>query len=315
MERRSLGKSGIQASLVGIGCNNFGMKIDLGASRAVINAALDAGITFFDTADMYGNTQSEDFIGQTLGPHRKDVVLATKFGGVAWMQKSKEKWADRTYIVKALEASLQRLRTDYVDLYQYHFPDPKTPLEETLAALDQLVRQGKVRAVGCSNLSGVQIAEATAKSQDHKTVNFATAQNEWSLLKRDAERDVIPACDQYGLGQLPYFPLASGMLTGKYQRGKELVAGSRLATLDFFKGLASDDNFTKVEALQAFAEKRGHTILELAMSWLASHPCVSSVIAGATTPEQVRANAAAATWKLSAEELAEVDKLAPLASA
>ena len=315
MEKRSLGNSGIQASLVGIGCNNFGMKIDLEASRVVINAAIDAGITFFDTADMYGNTKSEDFIGQTLGARRKDIVLATKFGGVAWMQKSQEKWADRAYIVKALEASLQRLRTDYVDLYQYHFPDPKTPLEETLAALDDLVKQGKVRAVGCSNLSGTQIAEATAKSQEHKTVNFVTAQNEWSLLKRDAERDVIPACDKYSLGQLPYFPLASGMLTGKYQRGKELVAGSRLATLSHFKGLASDENFTKVEALQAFAEKRGHTILELAMSWLASHPCVSSVIAGATTPEQVRANAAAANWKLSAEELAEVDKLAPLAPA
>jgi aryl-alcohol dehydrogenase-like predicted oxidoreductase len=315
MEQRPLGNSGIQASLVGLGCNNFGMKIDLEASRAVINAALDAGITFLDTADMYGNTKSEDFIGQTLGPRRKDIVLATKFGGIAWMQKSKESWADRVYIVKCLESSLQRLRTDYVDLYQYHFPDPKTPLEETLAALDELVRQGKVRAVGCSNLSGAQIAEATTKSQERKIVNFVTAQNEWSLLKRDAERDVIPACDKYGLGQLPFFPLASGMLTGKYRRGEEFAAGTRLATISHFKGLASDANFTKIEALQAFAKKRGHTILELAVSWLASHPCVSSVIAGATTPEQVRANAAAANWKLSAEELAEVDKLVPVTMA
>jgi aryl-alcohol dehydrogenase-like predicted oxidoreductase len=291
------------------------MKIDLAASRAVINAALDAGITFFDTADMYGNTKSEDFIGQTLGSRRKDVVLATKFGGIAWMQKSKDSWADRAYIVKCLEGSLKRLQTDYVDLYQYHFPDPKTPLEETLAALDELMRQGKVRAVGCSNLSGAQIAEAAAKSQERNTVNFVTAQNEWSLLKRDAERDVIPACDKYGLGQLPYFPLASGMLTGKYRRGEEFAAGTRLATISHFKGLASDENFTKIEALQAFAGKRGHTILELAMSWLASHPCVSSVIAGATTPEQVRANAAAANWQLSAEELAEVNKLTPLATA
>jgi aryl-alcohol dehydrogenase-like predicted oxidoreductase len=315
MEHRPLGNSGIQASLVGLGCNNFGMKIDLAASRAVINAALDAGITFFDTADMYGNTKSEDFIGQTLGSRRKDVVLATKFGGIAWMQKSKDSWADRAYIVKCLEGSLKRLQTDYVDLYQYHFPDPKTPLEETLAALDELMRQGKVRAVGCSNLSGAQIAEAAAKSQERNTVNFVTAQNEWSLLKRDAERDVIPACDKYGLGQLPYFPLASGMLTGKYRRGEEFAAGTRLATISHFKGLASDENFTKIEALQAFAGKRGHTILELAMSWLASHPCVSSVIAGATTPEQVRANAAAANWQLSAEELAEVNKLTPLATA
>jgi aryl-alcohol dehydrogenase-like predicted oxidoreductase len=312
VEKRPLGKSGIQASLVGLGCNNFGMKIDLAASRAVITAALDAGITFFDTADLYGNTQSEDFIGQVLGPRRKEVVLATKFGGIAYVQKSQERWADRAYIVKCLESSLQRLRTDYVDLYQYHFPDPKTPLAETLAALDDLVRQGKVRAVGCSNLTGAQIAEATTIAQERQLVNFATAQNEWSLLKREAERDVIPACDKYGLGQLPYFPLASGMLTGKYRRGEEFAAGTRLATLSRFAGLASDANFTKIEALQTFAEKRGHTLLELAMSWLASHPCVSSVIAGATTPEQVRANAAAANWRLTTEELTEVDKLVPL---
>jgi aryl-alcohol dehydrogenase-like predicted oxidoreductase len=312
MEKRPLGNSGIQASIVGLGTNNFGMKIDLDASRTVITAALDAGITFFDTADMYGNTQSEDFIGQTLGSRRKDMVLATKFGGVAWMQKSKESWADRTYIVKCLEGSLKRLRTDYVDLYQYHFPDPKTPLEETLAALDELVRQGKARAVGCSNLSGAQIAEATTKSHERHTVNFVTAQNEWSLLKRDAERDVIPACDKYGLGQLPFFPLASGMLTGKYRRGEEFAAGTRLATLSYFKGLASAENFTNIEALQAFAEKRGHTLLELAMSRLAAQTCVSSVIAGATTPEQVRANAGAANWKLSAEDLAEIDKLTSL---
>jgi aryl-alcohol dehydrogenase-like predicted oxidoreductase len=311
MEKRPLGKSGIQASLVGLGCNNFGMKIDLAASRAVINAALDAGITFFDTADLYGNTQSEDFIGQTLGPRRKEIVLATKFGGIAYVQQSKEPWADRAYIMKCVENSLRRLRTDYIDLYQYHFPDPKTPLAETLAALDELVRQGKVRAIGCSNLSGAQIAEATAISQERQLVNFVTAQNEWSLLKREAERDVIPACDKYGLGQLPYFPLASGMLTGKYRRGEEFAPGTRLAMMSRFKGLASDENFTKVEALQAFAEQHGHTLLELAVSWLASHSCVSSVIAGATTPEQVRANAAAANWKLTPEELAEVDKLAP----
>lgn len=315
MEKRPLGKSGIEVSLVGLGCNNFGMKIDLAATRAVLTTALDAGITFFDTADMYGNTQSEDFIGQTLGPRRKEFVLATKFGGIAYMQKSKDSWADRAYITKCLEDSLRRLRTDYIDLYQYHFPDPKTPVAGTLAALDELVRQGKVRAVGCSNLTGAQIAEATAISQERHIVNFVTAQNEWSLLKRDVERDVIPACDKYGLGQLPYFPLASGLLTGKYRRGEAFAPGTRLASLSFFKGLASDENFTKVEALQAFAEKRGHTILELAMSWLAAQPCVSSVIAGATTPEQVRANATAANWKLSAEELAEVDKIVPRAAA
>lgn len=315
MEKRPLGASGLAASLVGLGCNNFGMRIDLAASRAVINAALDVGITFFDTADMYGNGQSEDFIGQVLGPRRKEIVLATKFGGVAMMRKSGERWGTRTYIVGCLEASLRRLRTEWIDLYQIHYHDPTTPIEETLAALDGLVRQGKVRAVGCSNFSGAQLAEAAAQAQERRLVHFVTAQNEWNLLNRGAERDVILACERHGLGQLPYFPLASGMLTGKYRRGEAFAAGTRLATLAYFKGLATEENFTKVEALQTFAEKRGGTILELAVSWLAAHPCVVSVIAGATTPEQVRANTTAANWKLSAAELAEVDALAPLAPA
>jgi aryl-alcohol dehydrogenase-like predicted oxidoreductase len=315
MEKRSLGTSGLEASLVGLGTNNFGMKIDLAASRAVINAALDAGITFFDTADMYGNGQSEEFIGQVLGPRRKEIVLATKFGGVAMMRKSGEHWGSRDYITKCVEASLQRLRTEWFDLYQMHYHDPTTPIEETLAALDDLVRQGKVRAVGCSNFSGAQVAEAEAKAKERHFARFVTAQNEWNLLNRGAERDVIPACEQYGLRQLPYFPLASGLLTGKYHRGEAFAAGSRLATLKFFQGWATDENFTKIEALQAFAKKRGHTLLELAFSWLAAQPCVVSVIAGATTPEQVRANAAAANWQLSAAELAEVDALAPRAPA
>jgi aryl-alcohol dehydrogenase-like predicted oxidoreductase len=291
------------------------MRIDLAASRAVIKAALDAGITFFDTADMYGNGQSEDFIGQVLGPRRKDIVLATKFGGVAMHGKTGEHWGTREYIVRCLEASLRRLRTEWVDLYQMHYPDPTTPVEETLAALDELVRQGKVRAVGCSNFSGAQIAAATAQAQERRLVRFVTAQNEWSLLNRKAERDVIPACERYGLGQLPYFPLASGMLTGKYRRGEGFAAGTRLAAFKFAQALASDENFTKIEALQTFAEKRGHTLLELAVSWLAAHSCVVSVIAGATTPEQVRANAVAANWKLSAAELAEVNALVPLTPA
>jgi aryl-alcohol dehydrogenase-like predicted oxidoreductase len=314
MEKRSLGVQGLEASVVGLGCNNFGMKIDLAATRAVLDTAIDAGINFFDTADIYGNKQSEDFIGQVLGPRRKNIVLATKFGGAGWMnRKSGQRWGTREYIVQCLEDSLRRLRTDWIDLYQYHFPDPATPLEETLAALDEVLRQGKVRAIGSSNLSGEQIAQTEAYSAQHKSARFVTAQNEWSLLKRDIERDVIPACDRYQVGQLPFFPLASGMLTGKYHRGVELVAGSRLATFDFAKPLASDDNFTKIEALQSFARKRGHTLLELAMSWLTSHPCVTSVIAGATTPEQVRANATAANWKLSAAEMAEVNALVPLA--
>lgn len=314
MEKRSLGTAGLEASLVGLGCNNFGMKIDLAASRAVITAAFDAGITFFDTADMYGNGQSEEFIGQVLGPRRKDIVLATKFGGVAMMRKSGEHWGSRDYITKCVEDSLQRLRTEWIDLYQMHYPDSTTPVEETLATLDDLVHQGKVRAVGCSNFSGTQLAEAEAKAKERHFARFVTAQNEWSLLKREAEREVIPACERYSLGQLPYFPLASGLLTGKYHRGEAFAAGSRLGTLKFFQGWATDDNFTKIEALQAFAEKRGHTLLGLAFSWLAAQPCVASVIAGATTPEQVRVNAAAATWQLTAADLAEVNALVPLAS-
>lgn len=313
MEKRSLGAAGLEASLVGLGCNNFGMKIDLAASRVVIEAALDAGITFFDTADMYGNGQSEEFIGQVLGPRRKDIVLASKFGGVAMMRKSGEHWGSRDYITKCVEASLQRLRTEWIDLYQMHYPDSTTPIEETLAALDDLVRQGKVRAVGSSNFSGAQLAEAETKAQERRFARFVTAQNEWSLLKREAEREVIPACERYSLGQLPYFPLASGLLTGKYHRGEAFAADSRLATLKFFQGWATDDNFSKIEALHAFAEKRGHTLLELAFSWLAAQPCVTSVIAGATTPEQVRANAGAANWKLTAAELAEINAVVPLA--
>jgi aryl-alcohol dehydrogenase-like predicted oxidoreductase len=315
MEKRPLNSKGLAASLVGLGCNNFGMKIDLEASRAVITAALDVGITFFDTADMYGNGQSEEFIGQVLGPRRKEVALATKFGGVARMRKTGERWGTRDYIVRCLEASLRRLRTEWIDLYQIHYHDPTTPIEETLAALDELVRQGKVRAVGCSNLSGAQIAEAAAQAQARHCVRFITAQNEWNLLNRGAERDVIPACEQHGLGQLPYFPLASGMLTGKYRRGEGFAPGTRLAAISFFQGLATEENFAKIEALQAFAAQHGHTLLELAVSWLAAQPCVVSVITGATTPEQVHTNAAAANWKLSAAELTAIDTRVPLAPA
>ncbi len=311
METRPLGTSGIQASLVGLGCNNFGMKIDLEGSRAVIDAALDAGITCFDTADMYGNGQSEEFLGQVLGPRRKDIVLATKFGGVAMMAKSGERWGSREYILRCFEESLQRLKTDWIDLYQMHYPDPNTSIGETLETLNELVQQGKVRAIGHSNFSSEQINEAVEQSNAHNCAHFVTAQNDWSLLNRAVEADAIPACDQHGLGQLPYFPLASGMLTGKYRRGEEFASGTRMAVLSFSRSMASDENFAKVEALQYFASQRGHTLLELAMSWLAAQPCVASVIAGATTPEQVHANAAATNWKLSAEELTQVDALIP----
>lgn len=312
MEKRPIGNTGLQASVVGLGCNNFGMKIDLEATRAVLNTALDVGINFFDTADLYGGGKSEEFLGEVLGSRRKEIVLATKFGGVAYTGKKGERWGERDYITKCIDASLKRLRTDHVDLYQLHFPDPNTPIEATLEALNDLVKQGKVRAVGHSNLSGPQIDEAVAQAKTKGLVPFVTAQNEWSLLNRKVEQGVIPACDRHRLGQLPFFPLASGLLTGKYRRGAALLPGSRLDKLDFFKGWATDDNFSKIEKLETFAESRGHSLLELAMSWLASQPCVTSVISGATTPEQVRANAAAANWRLSAAELAAVNALVPV---
>jgi aryl-alcohol dehydrogenase-like predicted oxidoreductase len=313
METRPLSSSGLEATIVGLGCNNFGMRIKLEESRRVINAALEAGITFLDTADLYGFGVSEDFIGQILGSRRKEVVLATKFGGVAKVKKTGESWGSREYIRNCVEDSLRRLRTDWIDVYQMHYPDPSTPIEETLESLDELVGQGKVRAIGHSNFSGAQIEQADTQGKEHHLAHFVTAQNEWSLLNREAERDVAPACDKYGLGQLPYFPLANGMLTGKYRRGQGFAAGTRLAAIERFQGLASDENFTKIEALQIFAEQRGHTLLELAFSWLAAQPCVVSVIAGATKPEQVHANAAAANWKLAVEELAEVEAIVPFA--
>lgn len=315
METRSFGAAGLKASLVGLGCNNFGMKIDLDATRAVLTAALDAGVTFWDTADMYGGTKSEEFIGQILGSRRKEVTLATKFGGIAFMSKKGERWGSRDYINSCVDASLRRLQTDWIDLYQMHYPDPQTPIEETLSALHDLVQQGKVRALGCSNFSAAMIAEADAQANKLKSPHFATAQNEWSLLKRDVEQDAIPACERYRLGQLPYFPLASGLLTGKYKRGEGFAAGTRLATFTFAQRMATEANFAKIEAVQAYAEQRGHTLLEIAFAWLGAQPCVTSVIAGATTPEQVRANATAANWKLSAQEVAEISALAPPAAA
>jgi aryl-alcohol dehydrogenase-like predicted oxidoreductase len=315
METRPLGASGIQASVVGLGCNNFGMKIDLEASRAVIDTALEVGITCFDTADMYGKGQSEEFLGKVLGRRRKDILLATKFGGVAKMAKSEERWGSGEYILRCVEDSLRRLQTDWIDLYQMHYPDPNTSIEETLETLNTLVRQGKVRAIGHSNFSAEQIGEAVEQSTAHDFAHFVTAQNDWSLLNRAVEADAIPACERHGLGQLPYFPLASGMLTGKYRRGEDFAPGTRMAVLPFSQRMASDENFAKVEVLQDFAEQRGHTLLELAMSWLAAQPCVTSVIAGATTPGQVRANAAATNWKLSTEEVTQVDTLVSSAPA
>jgi aryl-alcohol dehydrogenase-like predicted oxidoreductase len=300
----------LQVSIVGLGCNNFGMKIDLEATRKVVDKAIDLGITLFDTADIYGNRgSSETFLGQVLGDRRRAIVLATKFG----MQMDKAgvlKGGSRRYIMAAAEDSLRRLKTDWIDLYQIHQPDPLTPIEETLRALDDLVRQGKVRYIGCSNLPAWQVVEAqwTAK---HLGLNaFISCQDEYSLLVRDPDRELVPAMQNHGLGLLPFFPLASGLLTGKYKRNAAMPEGARLAMM---KGLAdrwiNDLNWKIVEQLEEFSAQRGHSILELAFSWLAARPTVASVIAGATTPDQVEQNIKAIAWKLTSEELAEVDRV------
>jgi aryl-alcohol dehydrogenase-like predicted oxidoreductase len=312
MQFRNLGRSGLIVSAVGLGCNNFGGRIDLDASRKVVDRAIDVGITLFDTADIYGDMGgSETVLGKVLGGRRKDIVLATKFGG-AMDKDGVLKGASRRYIMAAAEASLQRLQTDWIDLYQLHLPDPRTPIEETLRALDDLIRQGKVRYVGSSNLAGWQIADAEWTAREAGFARFVSAQDELSLVARRIEKDVVPAVEAYGLGFLPYFPLASGLLTGKYRRGESLPPGTRLANnLGLAERYASEANLEKVEELRAFAEARGRSLLELAFSWLLARPFVSSVIAGATKPEQVVANVAAIGWKLSAEDMAAVDRISP----
>ena len=310
MELRNLGKSGLRVSVVGLGCNNFGGRIDLEASRAVVHRALDLGITLFDTADIYGERGgSEAALGAILGDRRKDIVLATKFGG-PMDDGGRLKGASRRYVMTAVEASLRRLRTDWIDLYQLHFPDPLTPIEETLRALDDLIAQGKVRYIGCSNLPAWQMVEALWTARDLGLNAFASCQDEYSLLVRGVERELLPAASAYGLGLLPYFPLASGLLTGKYERGRPAPGDTRFANM---RGLAerymTDANFAAVEKLKAFAEARGRTLLELAFSWLAARPQVASVIAGATRPEQVEQNVRAVGWTLAAGDLAEIDRL------
>ena len=310
MDYRRMGTSGLKVSEIGLGCNNFGMRIDQAATTAVVNAALEAGITLFDTADIYGGTQSEVMLGVALGDRRKDIVLATKFAGPLGAGAN-DRGGSRRYVIRACEASLKRLGTDHIDLYQMHFPDADTPIEETLRALDDLVTSGKVRYIGCSNFSGWQIADADWIARTQGLNRFVSAQNNFSLLERNLEREVVPAAERFGLGILPYFPLASGLLSGKYRRGEGAPEGTRLAAMGARAAQAlSDRNFDKVEKLTAWAEARGHTIHDLAFAWLLGHPSVPSVIAGATKPEQVAANAATASWKLTPAEVAEVSKLA-----
>ena len=307
MRMRRLGTSGLKVSEVGLGCNNFGMRIDQAETKAVVDAALDAGITLFDTADIYGGTKSEEFLGKALGKRRGDIVLATKFGMAVGGDETK-KGGSRRWIMRAVEDSLTRLGTDWIDLYQFHQPDPDTPIDETLRALDDLVTQGKVRYIGNSNFTGWQIADADWTAAGG--ARFISAQNQYSLLERKVEFEVLPACEHFGLGFLPFFPLASGLLSGKYRRGEKPPEGTRLAAWGARGSAAlSDKNFDKIEKLTGWAEERGHTILELAFAWLLGHEVVSSVIAGATSAEQVQTNAAAAAWALSPEEVKEVDGL------
>ena len=307
---RNLGKSGLRVSLIGLGCNNFGMKLDVEGTRQVVHKALDLGITLFDTADIYGNAGgSETCLGQVLGDRRKDIVLATKFAN-PMAPGEMMKGASRRYLVSAVEASLRRLQTDWIDLYQQHVPDPLTPIDETLRALEDLVRAGKVRYVGCSNFKAWQMADAQWTARAAGIGGFVSCQDEYSLLVRDLEKELQPAAEAHGLGILPYFPLASGLLTGKYRRNQPHPEGSRLALV---KRLAdrymTEANLEIVEKLADFCEGRGHSMLELAFSWLAGRSQVSSVIAGATTPEQVEQNVLAAEWALSAEDLAEIDRI------
>ena len=301
MQTRKIGT--LDVSLVGLGCNNFGWFIDEPATLAVVEAALDAGVNFLDTADIYGGTKSEEFLGRVLGGKRDRVVLATKFGIPVGEGKG---GAAPAYVRSALEDSLRRLGTDHVDLYQLHTPDESVPIADTLGALDDLVKAGKIREIGCSNFSAAQLREAEAAAG--QGARFVSVQNNFSLLKREPEAEVLPECERLNIAFLPYFPLASGLLTGKYRKGQEVPEGTRLKG-GMGKDMLTAANLDLVERLTEFAAAHGHTLLELAFSWLASHVAVASVIAGATKPEQIRKNAAAVCWELSEVEFAEVGHL------
>jgi aryl-alcohol dehydrogenase-like predicted oxidoreductase len=303
VETRRIGS--LAVSVVGLGCNNFGGRLDRNGVQAVVDAALQAGVNFFDTADMYGDTRSEVLLGQALGGRREQAVVATKFG---WRLDDQRHGAKPAYVRRAVEDSLRRLGTDRIDLYQLHQPDPETPIAQTLAALDELVRAGKVREIGCSNFSAAQLREAQAAVRDG-AARFVSVQNEYSLVQREPESEVLAECERQGLGFLPFFPLASGLLTGKYRRGAPMPAGTRLAGKSGFANrFLNQRNLALADALADFAARRGHSLLELAFSWLLSHRQVCSVIAGAMSAEQVGANVAAAGWRLTPDELAEVDE-------
>jgi aryl-alcohol dehydrogenase-like predicted oxidoreductase len=305
MNTRQIGS--LQVSAIGLGCNNFGMRLDAAGTAAVVHAAIDAGITFFDTADVYGGTKSEEFLGPLLRERRKDVVIATKFGSPV---EGQGRGARPEYIRQAVAASLRRLGTDYIDLYQLHIPDADVPIADTVGALNELVRAGTVREIGCSNFSAAQLREARGAAAQGSAA-FASVQNNYSLLHREPESEVLPQCERDHLSFLPFFPLANGLLTGKYRKGQPSPSGTRIADMAYFKGSLTPENLEIVEKLIAFAESRSRTILDLAFSWLLSRPAVASVIAGATSPQQVRANAATGAWRLRPADLEELDRLVP----
>jgi aryl-alcohol dehydrogenase-like predicted oxidoreductase len=310
VQTRSIGS--LQASVIGLGCNNFGRRLDEDGSRAVVHAALDAGITFFDTADIYGATRSEEILGRALGSRRDDVAVATKFGNAI---DDEHRGARPDYVERAVEDSLRRLGTDRIDLYQLHVPDPDTPIADTLGALDEFVRSGKVLQIGCSNFDAKQLAEAD-EAVAPGAVRFVSVQNEYSLLQREPEMEVLPECERLGLAFIPYFPLMSGLLSGKYRRGEEPPAGTRLATYsaeDVAEHM-TERNLDTVDRLSGWATEHGRSILELAIAWLLARPAVATVITGASTPDQVRQNVAAGAWHLTTNEVREVDALAPPAS-
>jgi aryl-alcohol dehydrogenase-like predicted oxidoreductase len=307
MIKRSLGSTGLMVSALGLGCNNFGGRLDLEKTRSVVDSAIEAGINFFDTADVYGDRGgSETLLGATLGNRRKDLILATKFG-LPMDDEGRLAGGSRRYVLSAVEASLKRLKTEWIDIYYLHRPDSATPIEETLGALDELTRQGKVRFAGCSNLPGPQLAHAMELARTKKLAPFVATQDEYNLLSREIEKGLVPVIERSGLALVPYFPLASGLLTGKYRKGQPMPTGTRLSDPRFSARFANEQNLEVVERLAAFCAERGRTLLELAFGWLLARPYVASVIAGATAPEQVRQNADALGWQLTADEIAAVD--------
>ncbi len=311
MEFRTMGRSGLNVSLAGMGCNTLGWWVGEAQGKKVVHAALDAGVELFDTADMYDDGTSEKILGKALGAKRKDVVIVTKFGMKKESDQRDIPRGSRDYIIRSCEGSLKRLGTDYIDLYLHHAPDPGTPVEETLDALDRLIDQGKIRYAGCSNYAGWQMADASWLARERSLAPFCAAQNEWNLFSRGVEEGVVPAAKRFGLGIMPYFPLAMGLLSGKYARGKRPSKSMRLGSGEpRHKAMLSDANFDRMDRLDSFASEHGHSLLELAIGWLASHDVVSTVICGATKPSQVKANARAVTaWCMSSDEMTQIDAI------